>query len=137
MVLKNKIVQTLCHGFMLSKWNDYFRVTFDHFWSKWQFLRQYEAIVKIGLSLKLNHYYQVKISLACPNPWQTMYTTYRVFYNSTYQMEEWKTIILIAHWLPKYVNDTSGFVVAVVSHSTRELFKNHWSNSLFLSYLPF
>ena len=31
---------TLCHGFRLMMWDDYFWVNFDHFWSKRHFLRQ-------------------------------------------------------------------------------------------------
>ena len=32
----------VCHGFRFTKRDDYFRVTFDHFWSKRHFLRQLE-----------------------------------------------------------------------------------------------
>ena len=30
----------MCHGFRLTKQDDYFWVNFDHFWSKYYFLRQ-------------------------------------------------------------------------------------------------
>ena len=47
----------VCHGFKTDKWADYFQVTFDHFWSKFEAAL---AAVKIGLILKPNP--QVSIS---------------------------------------------------------------------------
>ena len=46
------ILNRVCHGSRLTKQDDYFGVTFDHT------LREsiiFEAVVKIGSSLKLNH----------------------------------------------------------------------------------
>ncbi len=32
----------MCHGFRLTNWDDYFRVQFDHYWIKRQFLGSFD-----------------------------------------------------------------------------------------------
>ena len=44
----------MCHGFRLSKWDDYFQVTFEVTRIFFE-----AAVAKIGLSLKPNHHNQV------------------------------------------------------------------------------
>ena len=51
----------MCHAFRLTKRDDYFRVTLDHFWSEHYFYEGAGAVSKIGLSLNPNHHNQVKL----------------------------------------------------------------------------
>ncbi len=51
--------KVVCHGLglRLKKQDALFRVTFEHFWSQYQFLRHAAgALLKVGLSLKPNYY---------------------------------------------------------------------------------
>jgi len=47
-----------------TNWDDYFRVVFDHFWSKHHFFEASVTIMEIGLSLKPNHHTIIKFSLS-------------------------------------------------------------------------
>ena len=49
---------TVCHGIRLARRNDYFWVTFNHFWSKLHFFETAGAVA-IGSSLKSNHHNKV------------------------------------------------------------------------------
>ena len=53
-----KYLYRVCHGFRLTKQEDYFRVNFDHFRSKLCFFRQLGQVASIGLSVKPNHHLQ-------------------------------------------------------------------------------
>ena len=63
--LKNKTVALdyrVCHGFRLTKRDDYFWVTFDHFWSKHHFFEAAGALVEISSSLQSSNHNQVKLA---------------------------------------------------------------------------
>ena len=44
-------IHRVCHGFRLTKGDDCFWVTFDHFWSRHHFFNAAGAVAKIGWSL--------------------------------------------------------------------------------------
>jgi len=63
----------VCHGFRLTKRNDYFWVDFDHFWIEHYFWRQLGIIDNLlEPKTKLPSGY-----LACPNPWNALYDHFR------------------------------------------------------------
>jgi hypothetical protein len=51
------VVSLQCHGFRLSKQEDYFQVIFDNFVASFIF-KAAETVAKIGFSLKQNHHYK-------------------------------------------------------------------------------
>jgi len=59
-----------CHWYSLRKHDDYFWVSFAHFWSKLDFFETAAAVLKIGLSLNPNHNNKVKL---VKNMWNTLY----------------------------------------------------------------
>ena len=62
----------VCHKFRPTKQDDYFWVTFDHFWIKRHFLKCWIRKKKLSKSFKTNHHNQVKPSCHSPNPWHTL-----------------------------------------------------------------
>jgi len=55
----------VCHGFRLTKCDDWFWVDFDHFWSNCQFFEAAGSAVKIGSSLKPNQHMQIYLFRTC------------------------------------------------------------------------
>ncbi len=49
----------VCHGFRLTKWDDYFQVAFGHFWIERCFLGHLGQFQKLALSLKPNHHKKI------------------------------------------------------------------------------
>ena len=66
------IFYRVCQGFRLVKWDDYFRVNFDHFWSGPPFLRQLGQYWKSARAYKI----QITTKLSLPKSVKFTVTSY-------------------------------------------------------------